>query len=114
MLLRGSLGLADTQDVEAPDILGLLEKTEIVGVEGLMTARIEVRTAAGEYRFDADADGRDYRLPEDEVEEIYRGAAANTYGQAQAERVLDLLREIEQLDDVATLVAAITLEEEAS
>jgi 2-methylcitrate dehydratase PrpD len=114
MLLRGSLGLADTQDVAAPDILGLLEKTDVVGVDGLMTGRIQVRTGDGEYGFDDDSEGRDYRLSQEEVEAIYREAAANTYSEEQAERVLALLREVEDLDDVATLVAAMTLEGEAS
>jgi 2-methylcitrate dehydratase PrpD len=110
MLLRGSLSLSDTQDVDAPDILGLLEKTEIVGVEGLMTARIEVRSGGEELRFDDEEEGRDYRLGLEEVEAIYREAAANVYGEAQSERVLDLLRDAEALEDVAELVAAMTLE----
>lgn len=114
MLLRGSLGLSDTQDVEAPDILGLLERTEIVGVEGLMTARLQVRTAAGGFSFDDESEGRDYRLSQEEVEAIYREAAANTYDEEQSERVLAMLREIESLDDAAELVAAMTLEGEAA
>lgn len=114
MLLRGSLSLPDTQDVEASDILGLLDKTEIVGVEGLMTGRIEVRTPAGEFRFDDDSEGRDYRLPQAEVEDIYRGAAANTYDEEQSERVLDRLRDIDGLEDVGDLVAAMTLSGAAS
>src|SRR5215213_3797167 len=114
MLLRGSLSLSDTQDVDAADILGLLERTEIVGVEGLMTGRIEVRTSdGGEFRFDDEAEGRDYRLSMEEVEEIYRGAAANTYVDEQSERVLEMLRDVDRLDDVADLVAALTLEGEA-
>ncbi len=113
MLLRGSLGLADTQDVDAPDILGLLEKTEIVGVDGLMTARITVSSGGSEFRFDDDEEGRDYRLPQEEVEAIYREAAGNVYGEAQSERVLDLLREVEALGDVAELVAAMTLESDS-
>lgn len=114
MLLRGSLSLPDTQDVAAEDILGLLEKTEIEGVEGLMTAWIEVKTADGsELRFDDETEGRDYRLPTGEVEEIYREAAANVYGEAQSERVLGMLREVEGVGDVGDLVAAMSLEEEA-
>jgi 2-methylcitrate dehydratase PrpD len=115
MLLRGSLSLSDTQDVEAADILGLLERTEIEGVEGLMTARIEVRTSdGGEYRFDDEREGRDYRLPTEEVEGIYREAAANTYGEEQSERVLGMLREIEDVGDVGELVAAMSLDEAAA
>ncbi len=113
MLLRGSLTLPDTQDVEAPDILGLLERTEIVGVDGLMTARLEVRSAGREFCFDADTEGRSYRLSTEEVEDIYRGAAANTYGEEQSERVLDILRNVAGLEEVGTLVAAMTLEGEA-
>lgn len=113
MLLRGSLGLADTQDVGAPDILGLLERTEIVGVEGLMTARIEVVSAGSTFSFDDETEGRDYRLPTEEVEAIFREAAANTYGEEQSERVLGLLREIDRVDDVGEVVAAMTLEGEA-
>jgi len=110
MLLRGSLSLSDTQDVEAADILGLLEKTEIVGVDGLMTARIEVRTGDRAFSFDDEKEGRDYRLSTEEVEAIYREAAANTYGDQQSERVLSMLREIDRLDDVGDLVAAMTLD----
>lgn len=110
MLLRGSLGLADTQDVAAPDILGLLERTEIVGVDGLMTARIEVESGGSTFRFDDEREGRDYRLSTDEVEAIYREAAANVYDEEQAERVLGMLREIERLDDVGELVGATVLE----
>lgn len=110
MLLRGSLTLADTQDVAAPDILALLERTTIADDDGLMTARIRVKTGDGEFRFDDDVDGRDYRLPLEEVEEIYRSAASNTYERAQSERVLELLREIDGLEDVATLVAEMTLD----
>lgn len=113
MLLRGSLGLADTQDVAAPDILGLLERTEIVGVEGLMTARIEASCGGRSFSYDDDADGRDYRLSTAEVEAIYREAAANVYAEEQAERVLSLLRDVEQLGDVGELVAAMTLAGEA-
>jgi 2-methylcitrate dehydratase PrpD len=113
MLLRGSLTLPDTQDVEAPDILGLLDKTEIVGVEGLMTGRIQVRSGGTEFSYDDESEGRDYRLSQEEVEAIYREAAANTYGEEQSERVLALLREVDRLDDVAKLVAAMTLEEAA-
>jgi 2-methylcitrate dehydratase PrpD len=114
MLLRGSLSLPDTQDVAAPDILGLLDNTEITGVEGLMTARLQVRSAGREFSFDDESEGRDYRLSQEEVEEIYREAATNTYSEEQAERVLAMLREIESLDDAATLVAAMTLEGEAA
>lgn len=109
MLLRGALGLAETQDVAAPDILALLERTEVVGVEGLMTARIEVETANGSFAFDADVEGRDYRLATAEVEDIYREAAANVYDDEQAERLLAMLREVDDLDDVGELVAAMTL-----
>jgi 2-methylcitrate dehydratase PrpD len=110
MLLRGSLSLPDTQDVEAPDIIGLLERTEIAGVDGLMTARLQVRSGGAEFGFDDESEGRDYRLSQEEVEAIYREAATNTYSEEQAERVLGMLREIESLDDAATLVAAMTLE----
>lgn len=113
MLLRGSLTLADTEDVAAPDILALLERTEITSDDGLMTARIVVRTRDGEFRFDDATDGRDYRLPLDEVEEIYRSAASNTYAEAQSERVLERLREIDRLDDVATLVGEMVLDAES-
>lgn len=109
MLLRGALGLAETQDIAAPDILGLLERTEVVGVDGLMTARIHVDTAGGSFDFDADSEGRDYRLATPEVEDIYREAAANVYDDEQAERLLAMLREVEGLGDVGDLVAAMTL-----
>ena len=110
MLLRGSLTLDDTQDTAAPDILGLLERTEITSDQGLMTARILVRTADGEFSFDDDTEGRDYRLPLEEVEDIYRSAAANTFGEAQSERVLERLRDIDELDDVASLVREMVLD----
>lgn len=109
MLLRGELGLAETQDVTAPDILGLLERTEITAVDGLMTARIQVQTSNGTFAFDAESDGRDYRLSTAEVEAIYRGATANVYDDEQSEQLLAMLREIEGIGDVGDLVAAMTL-----
>jgi hypothetical protein len=87
----------------------LLERTKVVGVDGLMTARIQVETANGSFDFDADTEGRDYRLPMPEVEDIYRGAAANVYEDEQSERLLAMLRKVEEVDDVADLVAAMTL-----
>lgn len=114
MLLRGTLNLPDTEDVAAPDILGLFQRTQISGAPGLMTARLLVRASDGrEFRFDADTEGRDYRLPLEEVEDIYRGAAANNYGKPQAERVLDRLRSIEELADVASLIEDMVLDEAA-
>jgi 2-methylcitrate dehydratase PrpD len=112
MLLRGSLSLRDTEDVAAPDILDLVGRTEIVGDNGLMTARIFVETDGGTFRFDDEDEGRDYRLGIDEVEDIYRTAAANTYREEQSERVLTRLREIEQLGDVGALVSEMSLPEE--
>jgi 2-methylcitrate dehydratase PrpD len=113
MLLRGSLTLADTQETDAPDILALLERTEITADEGLMTARIRVKTRDAEFSFDDATDGRDYRLAQEEVEDIYRSAASNTFGDAQSERVLALLREIDRLDDVARLVGEMVLDAES-
>jgi 2-methylcitrate dehydratase PrpD len=109
MLLRGSLTLPDTEDIAAEDILGCISQTEITGDEGLMTARIAVETERGTFTYDADTEGRDYRLPMDEVEEIYRTAAANTYDEDQRESVLSALREIEGLQDVGTLVEQMVL-----
>jgi 2-methylcitrate dehydratase PrpD len=111
MLLRGGLSLRDTEDTAAPDILDLVERTEIAGDDGLMTARILVETDGGTYRFDDADEGRDYRLTADEVQDIYRTAAANTYDEAQSERVLTRLRAIEQLGDVGELVAEMSLPE---
>jgi 2-methylcitrate dehydratase PrpD len=109
MLLRGSLTLPDTEDIAVEDILGCIAQTEINGDEGLMTARIAVETDGGSFTYDADTEGRDYRLPMGEVEEIYRTAAANTYEEEQRERVLSTLREIEDLQDVGTLVDQMVL-----
>ena len=114
MLLRGSLGLADTEDTRAADILGLLERTEVVNDDGAMTAKIEVHAADREFSYDGETEGRDYRLSQEEVEEIYLEAAANNYGEEQSQTVLAILREIESLDDVGELVTAMTIEGEAA
>lgn len=107
MLARGNVGLAETNAYAAPDILGILERTEIKLVDGLMTARLCVRTSDGrELRFDHDADGRDYRLGDAEIQAIFLEAATNAIDEASAQRLLAVLDGIEDVDafaDVMTL-----------
>lgn len=106
MLSRGSLSLRDTQDVNAPDILGLIDKTAIEDDPGLMTARIVVDTSSGQFTFDADTDGRDYRLPEDDVKQIFLNAASNSLDKEQLARILGVLERVGELEDVGEIVQA--------
>jgi 2-methylcitrate dehydratase PrpD len=106
MLARGDVQLAETNAYDAPDILGILERTEIRLVEGLMTARVEVTTIDGRtLRFDHDADGRDYRLPEPDIHAIFLEAAGNALDDASARRLLDALATVEQVGDFREVVA---------
>jgi len=105
MLARGAVGLRETTDYEASDILGILDKTEIVPVEGLMTARIKVETSSGDvYEFDHDEDGRDYRLDMGEIEEIAREAAANVLSDEEADRLVGALSAVEGTEDFAEIM----------
>jgi 2-methylcitrate dehydratase PrpD len=106
MLSRGSLSLKDTQDIDAPDILTIIDKTEVEANDGLMTARIEVQTAGGTFTYDSETEGRDYRLPEADIHQIFLDAASNTLAEDHCRELLVLLDHIEELDDVARLVAA--------
>lgn len=106
MLSRGSLSLKDTQDITAPDILALIDKTVIDDDAGLMTARIMVETSAAEFRFDADSEGRDYRLPESDVKQIFIDAASNSLDGDQCHRILEILENVEDLDDVGKIIGA--------
>jgi hypothetical protein len=105
MLARGACGLEETEAFAEPDILGVLERTEIEPVEGLMTARLTVRTKAGEeLSFDRDAEGRDYRLGESQIEAIFLEAAGNTMGAEQAGSLLEALSALDTVDDFATVM----------
>lgn len=106
MLSRGSLSLKDTQDIDAPDILAIIEKTEIESDDGLMTARIDVQTSKGAFTYDGDSEGRDYRLPEPDIHQIFLEAASNTLSDEHCRELLGLLDRIEELDNVAKLVEA--------
>lgn len=107
MLARGSLGLAETQDYAGPDIAELIAKTSVENGEGLTTARIELQTSQGTFSFDAERDGRDYRLDLDDVVAIARAAAANTFSAAQVDQMIGEVLAVEECGDVAELVRSL-------
>ena len=105
MLARGAVGLDETNAYAEEDILGILDKTEIVPVDGLMTARIEVKTTSGEtHAFDHDEDGRDYRLGMGEIEEIAREAASNVLSEEESNRLVEALAGIDSVEDFSEIM----------
>lgn len=111
MLARGRLDVGTTQDFTAPGVMELIDKTEVVTDDGLTTTKIEVETDAGTFRFDGETEGRDYRLPQEEIEGIFRGAAGAVLPEAQVEELLDRLVEVDSVDDVSTLIPLTVAEE---
>lgn len=105
MLARGAVGLQEANAYDATDILGILQRTTIEPVEGMMTARVAVNTTAGQtHSYDHDSEGRDYRLPEAEIREIALEAAGNVMSEQEARRLLDSLAAIDELQDFATVM----------
>ncbi len=97
MLARGTLSLADTLDLGAPDIGSIMDVSEVIADPELTTCRIEVTTTDGSvYEFDGARDGRDYTLGENEILDIFRSTAVTSLGEARMENLL------EALSDVAT------------
>jgi 2-methylcitrate dehydratase PrpD len=105
MLSRGHVTLEDTKDVAADDILAIFDKTEIVTIDTLVRCKITVTTLDGEFVFDGDAEGRDYRLSEDELSGIFTEIVPRVLGDDGAAALLAALRSIENYDNVADVVA---------
>lgn len=106
MLARGTLGLADTQDLAAADIDRIMQQTEVIADEGLTTARVEVTTQAGTtYTFDGDTDGRDYRLGGPDIDNIFRLAVTGILPDAQMEELLAQLWSVEALPHIRDVMA---------
>jgi 2-methylcitrate dehydratase PrpD len=111
MLARGACGLDETEAFAEPDILDVLERTEIEPVEGLMTSRLTIRTKDGqELSFDRDSEGRDYRLDESQIHAIFLEAAGNTMEAEQAGRLLEALAQVDTVDDFATVMSLTVVE----
>jgi len=106
MLARGTLGLTDTQDLTATDIAGIMEKTEVVAHDGLTTSRVEVSTVDGQtFTFDGDTEGRDYRLSEPEINDIFRQAVSGILPATQLEELLANLSDVAAAGDIRKIMA---------
>jgi 2-methylcitrate dehydratase PrpD len=104
MLSRGHVTLDDTKDVAAVDILAIFDKTEIVTIDTLVRCKITVTTSEGEFVFDGDVEGRDYRLSEDELAGIFTEIGPRVLGNEGAATLLAALRSIESYDNISELV----------
>lgn len=105
MLARGTLSLADTQDLGAPDIGAIMEVTEVIADPELMTAMIEVTTTQGDtYAFDGATEGREYTLGEDEIKDIFRQTAMVSLGEERTNELLDALTSVEMESDISHLM----------
>jgi 2-methylcitrate dehydratase PrpD len=101
MLSRGTLSLADTQDLGASDIGAIMEVTEVIADPGLVTAAVEVTTKQGDvYVFDGATEGREYTLDEDEIREIFRATAVTSLGEEGMNALLDALADMESAPDL--------------
>lgn len=114
MLSRGTLNLADTLDFDAPDIISLLERTEIVPDSGLATSLIDITTDDGTFSFNGDTEGIDLRLPEEQIVEIARLAAAPVLAADRLDQLLDRLKAVQDADDVREIMSLTTAREEAT
>ena len=106
ILARGTLNLADTLDLTAPDIGALVDRTRVIADDGLTTARIQVTANGQDYQFDGEREGRDYRLGEEEIHEIFRTATEGVLPRDQAAQLLSLLTDVENAKDVRDIVSA--------
>lgn len=113
MLTRGTLSLADTLDLDASDIGALLRRTEIVPDSGLATSRIEIETENGTLRFDGETEGMDLRLPEQQIMQIAREAAAPVLSADRLEQLMAALSNVAEADDVNEIMFLTTTLQEA-
>jgi 2-methylcitrate dehydratase PrpD len=113
MLTRGTLNLADTLDLDAPDILPLVARTEVIADPGLATSRIQITTDDGTFSFDGETEGMDLRLPEDQIVEIARGAASSVLPADRVDRLMAVMESIGDADDVSELMELTTAPKEA-
>jgi 2-methylcitrate dehydratase PrpD len=104
ILARGTLGLADTLDLDAPDIRALMDRTEVIVESGLTNCIVEVTTGDGTFTFDGDTEGRDYRLRPEEIESIFRVAAGAVLPEPQVELLLVELKGIEDATSISRLM----------
>ncbi len=93
-------------DLTAPDIGALVDRTRVIADDGLTTARIQVTANGQDYQFDGEREGRDYRLGEEEIHEIFRTATEGVLPRDQAAQLLMLLTDVENAKDVRDIMSA--------
>jgi 2-methylcitrate dehydratase PrpD len=110
MLSRGRFGLSDIDNYDAPDIMGLVAKTEISTYEDDPVAagdwrshHVEIDARGETFIWDSEVDGvPDYRLQLEELTAIAQDALSRVLPEAQTARVLEVLASLPELDDVAS------------
>jgi 2-methylcitrate dehydratase PrpD len=103
MLVRGKVGLAETEDFAAEDIVAVMGRTEIEVVEELGTAKIDLVTSSGELHFEAGI-GDDYHLKGEQIDAIFRNAAGNLLDEDAVERLLGRLRAVKDVPKAGELL----------
>jgi 2-methylcitrate dehydratase PrpD len=93
MLVRGQVGLAETEDFAAEDIGAVLGRTEIEVSDELGTAKIDLVTPSGEFNFEAGV-GDDYHLKGEQIDAIFSNAASNLLEEDAVARLLERLRAV--------------------
>jgi 2-methylcitrate dehydratase PrpD len=102
-LTRGRCGLADVDDFAAPDIMRLVEKTTVSETDDPYGS-ITVTADGTATTFDIETQGRDFRLPMDDIVGIYRDVIRDVLDPEQAERLLSALQAIDSTDDAGELI----------
>jgi 2-methylcitrate dehydratase PrpD len=109
MLSRGHYGHDDADAVDAPDIMELVAKTTISTYEDepevagdWRSHRVEIDAKGETFVWDNTVDGvPDYRLQLDELRELAQDALSRVLGAEQTEKVINVLAQLQELDDVA-------------
>lgn len=103
-LLRGRLTTEETAEPNAPDILALFERTEIVERDALDTARIEVVASGKTFVFDAADAAHRYGSKDIDIDRLVSALTEGVLGASQSRALCEALSNIESVADVGEVM----------
>ena len=107
MLLKGRLGLAETEGYEDPSVLGLIGRTVVSGSPDPAAGSVSVTVAGATHSRPVAFDPSRYRASPAGVEDIYAGAVSGVLSEDRSARLLSLLRRCEEIEDIGSAVAGL-------